>query len=83
MLCSHQDVQVHARAVEISPVSATTHEQLQELEYDLTVIESVLSILLGSIMSVEGEKGYKTDCLLSRTLFDGHTKSVVKSGPCV
>lgn len=56
MLCSHPDVQVHARAVAISPTSASTHQQLQELEYDLTVIESVLSILLGTIMSLEGEK---------------------------
>jgi hypothetical protein len=63
MLCSHPDVQVHARCVAISPISATTHQQLQDLEYDLPMIESVLSILLGTIMSPEGEKSYKADCL--------------------
>lgn len=56
MLCSHPDVQVHARTVAVSPISATTNQQLQDLEYDLTIIESVLSIFLGTIMSPEGEK---------------------------
>ena len=58
MLCSMKDVRVHSRVVAKVPDLPPDPQAMEDLVYDLTIMESTLILLLGAMLSVEGEAAY-------------------------
>jgi hypothetical protein len=59
MLCGLKDVRVHSRVVATVPDPAPDPQAMEDLVYDLTIMESTLILLLGTMMSVEGQAAYQ------------------------
>lgn len=60
MLCSLPGVRFHLRVVAVHPDQSRDTREEEDLLYDHTLTESALTILLGTIMSAEGQTAYKS-----------------------
>lgn len=57
MLCSIPGVRFHSRVIALAPQLKDT-ESVEETMRDLTILESILVLLLGTMMSPEGQAAY-------------------------
>ncbi len=58
MLCSLPDVVHHARVIAILPDEPQEPEAIEDMLYDITIMESNMVLLLGTMMSPEGQALY-------------------------
>lgn len=58
MLCSLPDVVHHARVIAILPDEPQEPEAIEDMLYDITIMESNMVLLLGTIMSPKGQAHY-------------------------
>jgi hypothetical protein len=60
MLCGLPGVRFHLRVVAVHPDQSRDTREEEDLLYDHTLTESALTILLGTIISAEGQAAYKS-----------------------